>query len=42
VIRLFRGNTDVACDLTAQCLQKLPGHNDFREFAAEIGAAAPG
>jgi hypothetical protein len=37
-----RGNTDVARDLTAQCLQKLPGHNDFREFAAEIGAAAPG
>jgi hypothetical protein len=23
-----------------QCLQKLPSHNDFREFAAEIGAAA--
>ena len=37
-----RGNSDVARDLTAQCLQKLPGHNDFREFAAEIGAAAPG
>jgi len=36
-----RGNTDVARNLTAQCLQKLPGHNDFREFAAEIGAAAP-
>ena len=37
-----RGNTDVARDLTAQCLRKLPGHNDFREFAAEIGAVAPG
>ena len=37
-----RGNTDGARDLTAQCLQKLPGHKDFREFAAEIGAAAPG
>ena len=37
-----RGNSDVARDLTAQCLQKLPGHKDFREFAAEIGAAAPG
>jgi hypothetical protein len=37
-----RGNTDVARDLTAQCLQKLPGHNDFREFAAEIGVATPG
>jgi hypothetical protein len=36
-----RGNTDVARDLTAQCLQKLPGHNDFREFAAEIDATAP-
>jgi hypothetical protein len=37
-----RGNTDVARDLTVQCLQKLPGHKDFREFAAEIGATAPG
>jgi hypothetical protein len=37
-----RGNSDVARNLTAQCLQKLPDHNDFREFAAEIGAAAPG
>ncbi|HEX7428806.1 MAG TPA: hypothetical protein VF328_18200, partial [Mycobacterium sp.] len=37
-----RGNSDVARDLTAQCLQKLPGHKEFREFAAEIGAAAPG
>ena len=36
-----RGNTDVARDLTAQCLQKLPGHKDFREFAVEIGATAP-
>ena len=35
------GNTDIARDLTAQCLQKLPGHKDFREFAAEIGATAP-
>jgi hypothetical protein len=34
-----RGNTDVARDLTTQCLRKLPGHNGFREFAAEIGAA---
>ena len=37
-----RGNSDVARDLSAQCLQKLPGHKEFREFAAEIGAAAPG
>ena len=36
-----RGNTDVARDLVARCLRKLPGHKDFREFAAEIGAAAP-
>jgi hypothetical protein len=36
-----RGNTDVARDLTAQCLRKLPGHKHFRDFAAEIGAAAP-
>jgi hypothetical protein len=36
-----RGNTDVARDLTAQCLRKLPGHKDFHDFAAEIGAAAP-
>ena len=35
------GNTDVARDLTARCLRKLPGHKDFREFAAEIGATAP-
>ena len=34
-----RGNTDVARDLTARCLRKLPGHKDFHEFAAEIGAA---
>ena len=36
-----RGNTDVARDLVARCLRKLPGHKDFREFAAEIGATAP-
>ena len=37
-----RGNTDVARDLVVRCLRKLPGHKDFREFAAEIGATAPG
>ena len=31
----------LARDLTAQCLRKLPGHKDFHDFAAEIGAAAP-
>ena len=36
-----RGNTDVARDLSAQCLRELPGHRDFREFAAGIAAAAP-
>jgi len=36
-----RGNTDVARDLVARCLRKLPGHKDFREFAAEIGATTP-
>jgi hypothetical protein len=36
-----RGNTDVARELTSQCLQKLPGHKDFHDFAAEIGPAAP-
>jgi hypothetical protein len=36
-----RGNTDVARDLVAQSLRKLPGHKDFRDFAAEIGATAP-
>ncbi len=36
-----RGNTAVARDLTAQCLRKLPGHKDFRDFATEIGATAP-
>lgn len=36
-----RGNTDLARDLVARCLRKLPGHKDFREFAAEIGATAP-
>jgi hypothetical protein len=36
-----RGNTDVARDLVTSSLRKLPGHKDFREFAAEIGATAP-
>jgi hypothetical protein len=29
--------TDVARDLAAQCLRKLPGNKDFRKFDAEIG-----
>ena len=36
-----RGDTDAARELTVQCLRKLPGHNGFREFAAEIDATAP-
>ena len=36
-----RGNTDVAHDLTARCLRKLPGHKDFLDFAADIAGAAP-
>jgi hypothetical protein len=36
-----RGNTDVARDLVARCLRKLPGHKDFLDFAAEIGVPAP-
>ena len=36
-----QGNIGVARDLVARCLRKLPGHKDFREFAAEIGATAP-
>jgi hypothetical protein len=36
-----RGNTDVARDLGTRCLRKLPGHKDFCEFAAEIGATTP-
>jgi uncharacterized protein YfiM (DUF2279 family) len=35
-----RGNTDVARDLAARCLRKLPGHEHFRDFAAEVGATA--
>jgi hypothetical protein len=34
-----RGDTDIARDLVTRCLRKLPGHQGFREFAAEIGAA---
>ncbi len=36
-----RGDTDVARELAAQCLQKLPGHNQFREFGAVVGVTAP-
>lgn len=36
-----RGNTDAARDLITGCLRKLPGHNDFRDFAMEIGAPIP-
>jgi hypothetical protein len=36
-----RGNTEAARDLVTGCLRKLPGHQDFRHFAAEIGAQVP-
>jgi hypothetical protein len=36
-----RGNTVAARDLVTGCLRKLPGHKDFRDFGAEIGATAP-
>jgi hypothetical protein len=36
-----RSNTDVARDLVVRCLRTLPGHQGFREFAAQIGASAP-
>jgi hypothetical protein len=34
------GNTDLARDLIAGCLRKLPGHKGIREFAVEIGVTA--
>lgn len=36
-----RGDTDTARGLIMRCLRKLPGHDDFREFAAEIGVSPP-
>lgn len=36
-----RGSTDTARKLMERCLRKLPGHREFREFAAEIGTAGP-
>lgn len=33
-----RGDIATARKLASTCLQKLPGHNRFREFATEIGA----
>ncbi len=36
-----RGDIGRARDLVSQCLRKLPGHSDFRQFAAEIGVAGP-
>jgi hypothetical protein len=35
-----RGDTEAARDLVTGCLRKLPGHKDFRDFAAEIGVPA--
>jgi len=36
-----RGNADDARDLAARCLHTLPGHQQFREFAAEVGVTLP-
>lgn len=36
-----RGDEDTARTLIQQCLQKLPGHQDFLDFAAEINAPLP-
>lgn len=36
-----RGRTDRAHRLTEECLSALPGHNDFIDFAREIGAPLP-
>lgn len=36
-----RGNIDRAHKLISECLDKLPGHKGFRDFAAEIGAPLP-
>ncbi|TDO34822.1 hypothetical protein EV643_12579 [Kribbella sp. VKM Ac-2527] len=36
-----RGETSRARELVHDCLQKLPGHQQFLDFAAEIGARLP-
>jgi hypothetical protein len=36
-----RGDVSRARDLVHECLQKLPGHQEFLDFAAEIGAPLP-
>ncbi|MEV4412242.1 hypothetical protein [Catellatospora sp. NPDC049609] len=36
-----RGDTDSAPALMQECLDALPGHRDFLDFAAEIGAPLP-
>ena len=37
----LRGETDAARTLTEACLGKLPGHDGFADFAAQIGAELP-
>lgn len=42
-LALRRGDTVTAGRLVSQCLQKLPGHPEFKAFAAELAPdAAPG
>jgi hypothetical protein len=36
-----RGDIDGARKLAEDCLQQLPGHEGFVEFAAEVGADLP-
>ena len=36
-----RGDRERARGLMEQCLEKLPGHTEFLEFAKEIGAKLP-
>ena len=36
-----RGDTDAARKLIRDCLEDLPGHEEFADFAAEIGAELP-
>jgi hypothetical protein len=37
-LALRRDDIGTARKLVRQCLQKLPGHTEFRDFAAEVGA----
>jgi hypothetical protein len=36
-----RGDIDAARTLIGTCLERLPGRQEFAEFAEEVGAALP-